>query len=137
LEQLRPTWLEKPHSAVGLVATKTGTGALSDHAMREIDTIATEFFKRIKPHVQGKIVMVIDSDRTALYGGSPKPDPAQQRFVQLARAAGAIVVDTEPIFLAHIARSPHKLEVGPYDGHLNALGVGLITQAAAKALLNQ
>ena len=51
-----------------------------------------------------------------------------------ARAAGAIVIDTEPLFRAQLARSPLKLDVGPYDGHLNALGVRIVMQAAADAL---
>lgn len=102
-----------------------------------VDAVTTGFFNRIKTQVAGKLVIVIDSDRRALAQGQIKPDPARARFIELARAAGAIVVDTQPLFQAHFAQSPLHLEVGPYDGHLNALGVRLVTQAAAKALLQQ
>lgn len=134
LGQLRPKWLQEPHGAVQLLTT-TATNALPpDNTMLLVDTVAKTFFERIKPHVLGKVVLVMDSDRAAMYKKSLKPDPARQRFIQLAKEAGAIVVDTEPIFAAHLAQSPLKLDVGPYDGHLNGLGVELVTQAASAAL---
>ena len=61
-------------------------------------------------------------------------DAARARFISQARAAGAIVIDTEPLFRAELARSPLKLDVGPYDGHFNALGVRIVMEAAADAL---
>jgi len=100
-----------------------------------VDVVTAAFFARIKPYTQGKLVIVIDSDRRALAAGQVKPDPVRARFMALARATGATVVDTEPLFKAHFAQSPLSLDVGPYDAHLNALGVHLVTQAAAKALL--
>ncbi|SFC66174.1 hypothetical protein SAMN05216344_12833 [Polaromonas sp. OV174] len=47
--------------------------------------------------------------------------------------AGAVVVDTEPLFKAHFARSNLSLDIGPYNGHFNPLGVKLVTAAAANA----
>lgn len=102
--------------------------------MPDVDAVTNAFFARVKPHVTGQLVIVIDSDRRAMYQGQMNPDPARTRFIHLARAAGAIVIDSEPLFRAHLAQSPLRLDVGPYDGHLNALGVGLIAQAAAGAL---
>ena len=99
-----------------------------------VDNVTNTFFDRIKNHVTGKLVIVIDCDRSALYRGQLKPDASRDRFIQLARAAGAIVIDTEPLFKAHLAASSLKLDVGPYDGHFNALGVELVTRAAADAL---
>lgn len=99
-----------------------------------VDAVTNAFLERIKPHVTGRLVIVIDSDRGALFKGLLKPDLSRARFIELARAAGVIVIDTEPLFQTHFARSVLKLDVGPYDGHFNALGVYLITQAAAKAL---
>ena len=99
-----------------------------------IDAVTHTFFERIRPYATGRLVIVIDSDRRALAKGQLKPDPARARFIHLARAAGATVIDTEPIFRAHFAQSPLSLDVGPYDGHFNALGVSLVTQAAATTL---
>lgn len=102
-----------------------------------VDVVTAAFFERIKPYATGKLVIVIDSDRNAMFAGHLKPDSSRVRLIELARAAGAVVVDTEPLFQAHFAQSPLKLDVGPYDGHLNLLGVKLITQAAAKGLMQK
>lgn len=102
-------------------------------AMHTVDVVAGLFFERIKPHVRGKLIIVLDSKRKAMEGGDLQLDPARQRFIELARSAGAVVVDLEPIFAVHAAKSPLKLSVGPYDGHYNALAIGLVTQAAAEA----
>lgn len=126
-----------PSHPVALTAPGMGRAGwinASEAAMPDVDAVTNAFFARVKPHVTGQLVIVIDSDRSALYHGQMKPDPARARFIQLARAAGATVIDTEPLFRAHLARSPLKLDVGPYDGHLNALGVSLIAQAAAGTL---
>lgn len=100
-----------------------------------VDAVTTAFFARIKPHTMGKLGIVVTADRRGLAHGQIRPDPVRVRFVELALAAGAIVVDTEPVFQTHFAQSSLSLDVGPYDGHLNVLGVRLVTQAAAKALL--
>ncbi len=99
-----------------------------------VDAVSTTFFARIKPHLTGKLIIVIDSDRRGIAHGQIKPDIERARFIDLARAAGATVVDTQTLFQAHFAQSPLSLEVGPYDGHLNMLGVALVVNAAAKAL---
>jgi hypothetical protein len=134
LNQLRPKWLQDSPVTTQPVAPPISANAEPDNTMRVVDTVAKTFFERIKPHVLGKIVLIVDSDRVAMFNGSLKPDSARQRFIQLAKEAGAIVVDTEPLFVRHFAHSPLRLDVGPYDGHLNALGVGLIANAAAQAL---
>lgn len=99
-----------------------------------VDVVTATFFKRIKSYVTGRLVIVIDSNKSALSQGQSIPDPSRTRFIALARAAGAVVVDTEPLFKAHFARSNLSLDVGPYDGHFNPLGVKLVTGAAANAL---
>ncbi len=99
-----------------------------------IDVVTRTFFERIKPYATGRLVIVIDSDRSALAKGQLKPDPSRTQFIELARSAGATVIDTEPIFQAHFAQSRLSLDVGPSDAHFNPLGVSLVTQAAAKAL---
>ena len=99
-----------------------------------LEAVVSAFFNRVHGNVDGKLVIVLDSDRSAMYRGQPTADPLRTRFIALAESHGAIVIDTEPIFRAQLARSPLKLDVGPYDGHLNALGVQLVAQAAAAAL---
>jgi hypothetical protein len=59
-------------------------------------------------------------------------DPDRLRFIEAARISGAHVVDLDPVFRAHFQSSLLQFDVGPYDGHLNALGVRLAMDAAAK-----
>ena len=98
------------------------------------DAVVSTFFNRIEGKVAGKLVIVLGSDRAAMYRGQATVDPMRARFIALARSHGAIVVDTETIFRAQWARSPLKLDVSPSDSHFNALGVQLVAQAAAEAL---
>ena len=100
----------------------------------EVDAVAAAFFERAKPHVQGRLVLVLDADRQAISQGRHTEDPARIRFMALARAAGAMVVDLEPVFKAHYATSPLSLDLSPQDGHFNPVGVRLLTGAAAAAL---
>jgi hypothetical protein len=99
-----------------------------------IDAVTQVFFERIKPHVLGRLVIVVDCDRAGLQAGRDIADPDRARFIELAGAAGATVIDTEPIFRRHFAGSTLSLDVGPYDGHLNRIGVALVAQAMAATL---
>ena len=110
------------------------SGLSAQTVYSRVDAVAGTFFQRIKPHLEGRLVIVLDSDRQAMLHGRWKADPARSYFIQWARQAGAVVVDTEPLFLAHFQKSHLSLDVGPYDGHLNAMGVSLVMQAAATAL---
>ena len=106
----------------------------SEQAMRMIDAVTRLFFERVKSYATGRLVIVVDSDRPELMRGQAIDDPQRRHFIELARAMGAVVVDTEPLFRAHFKRSALSLDVGPYDGHLNPLGVRLVVGQAAAAL---
>jgi hypothetical protein len=99
-----------------------------------VDAITAEFFARTRPHVGGKLVIVVDADRQALMQRRASVDPTRQRFITLARAAGATVVDTEEIFKPHYARSALSLDLSPRDAHFNPMGVRLLAAAMAQAL---
>lgn len=99
-----------------------------------IDAVTSEFFRRVRPFVTGRLVLVLDSDRGAIYRGRASPNPGGERFSRLAREAGAVVIDLGPRYQAQLDSAPERFDVGPYDGHLNALGVKLMTQAAADGL---
>jgi hypothetical protein len=87
----------------------------------EVDAVAAEFFARVKPHVTGRLVIAVDADRLALMKHRAPDDPKRQRFIELARAAGATGIDTEALFYAHFMKSTLSLGIGPYDGHFNPL----------------
>lgn len=76
---------------------------------------------------------MVDACRRALYARQVKIEPQRERFLYFAKVAGATVVDAKIPIRAHLAQSRLKLNMGPQDGHLNALGVTLITGAAADA----
>lgn len=122
------TFKTPPTSAATSAAPFSGDSSAATIAVTEA------FFARVKPRVKGRLVIVIDSDRRSLYQGLDPHDPERTRFISLAREAGARVVDSEPIFKAHIASSKLKLDVGPSDAHLNSLGIRLLMDAAAVEL---
>jgi hypothetical protein len=101
-----------------------------DHGLAAVDAVGHAFFDRVRPYVTGRLVIVIDGDRT---GGSER-NSERERFIRLARGAGAVVVDPEPLFAQHAATSPLSLNVSPADSHLNSLGVGIVMAGAAAAL---
>lgn len=109
------------------VAPVTAKKAAANMPM--VEAVAKTFFARALPHVKGRLVIIVDANRS-----SEILDPERSRFIELATAAGAQVVDAAPIYRNHYASSTLSLEVGPYDSHLNALGLGLLMEAAAKKL---
>ena len=121
------------------VATAAASGSgpaptLDDATRRRVDAVTEAFFARAKTHVAGRLVIVVDCDRPGLQAGRDIRDPARARFIQLARSAGAEVIDTEPLYRQHFETSNLSLDVSPHDGHLNPLGVALVAQAVASVL---
>jgi len=132
-----PTSTPEPVPAHGVViptkpAPSAGVAAHPD--MRIVDTVVERFFSRVDGQIIGRLVIVLDADRARLRQRLPTDDPQRLRFIERARAHGAIVVDTEPLYAAHYAQSSLRLEVGPHDAHLNRLGVEIAMAAAARAL---
>lgn len=96
-----------------------------------VDLISKTFLDRVRPYVAGRLVLVINSP---LPGMPIEPlDQDSQRFGATAAAQGATVVEMQAVYQAHAARSKLSLAVGPYDGHLNAIGMGLVADTAAGA----
>jgi hypothetical protein len=102
--------------------------------MQAVDAVTRYFFERVKPHVQGRLVLVVTSDLEVLRQGELPINHSRTRFIQLARQLGAEVIDADPIFMAHFGKSRLRLDVGPYDGHLNSLGVQLLMGAVADVM---
>lgn len=96
--------------------------------------VVQRFVEQVRPLVPGRLVIVVDGRRDPAAAPDPRLAAERAAFIAGARAAGLTVVDAEPLFARHAAASPRSLQVGPYDGHLNAIGVGLVMQAAAQAL---
>ena len=94
----------------------------------------SKFFARTQPLVSGRLVLVLDADRQSLMQGRRPDDPVRRRFTELARTAGAQMVDLEPVFAAHFATSRMALDLGPQDGHFNPLATRLVAAAIAQEL---
>lgn len=106
---------------------------------RMVHAVSDAFFARIEPLKLNRLVIVASGRRSAgaLQAGDASLTPIHREriaFQQLAAERGAVVIDTEALYRQHWERSSLSLAVGPYDAHLNPLGVGLLMQAAAKAV---
>ncbi len=84
------------------------------------------------------IVMLLDSDRFALYGDSPAPakdaPAAKQAFSDYATKAGIKVVDLAPRFEADYRAQQEKLDHWPHDRHWNQRGHAVAADATATTL---
>lgn len=122
-----------PPSASARIRTRSSTAETADASLQVVDTVTRVFLARVQPHVPGRLVIVLDSWRGRAGSATAAEKRERQRFIELVQAAGVQVVDTEPLYRDHFAASSLSLDVGPYDGHLNALGLQIIARAAAKA----
>lgn len=107
---------------------------VSAQELARLANVTKTFFERIRAYRDGRLVIVLDSDRGAIERGSRIADAARDQFIAMAKAEGALLIDTEPLYREHVARSELKLEVGPYDAHLNPLAIGIVMNAAARML---
>lgn len=98
--------------------------------LRLVDAVVDRFVARAQPHVGGRLVVLLDTDRM----GSGRDEAERRHLARRLREAGFTVVDAGPLYEQHRASSPLGIEVGPYDRHLNAVGLSLLASAAAAAL---
>lgn len=95
---------------------------------------AVDTFLRDMEELEGlRVVFVIDMNRRNLSSRAQRPDEGYH-VSQRLRAHDFTVVHGEPLYREHLHRSQLRLDVGPHDGHLNAIGVGLLMAAAAHAI---
>jgi hypothetical protein len=100
-------------------------------------TVTRAFLDRIAALDIEDLVIVLDAKRSAIYAGQSHRDADLEAFSQAMRAAGASMVDGAPLFEAHYRQHGLSFDVGPYDGHLNPLGVQLLMEAAGQAIARQ
>lgn len=100
------------------------------HARQITEAVLDQFFADLASVPPRRLVFVVDANRRS----AGAPDPTRELLLAALRQRGAQVVDLAPVYAAHGARSSRSLEVGPYDGHLNSLGVALVAQTIAQTL---
>lgn len=128
LAQSRPV---TPEAASARKEEASGVPAASEQA---VAAVTNAFIERVRPHVAGRLVVIIDHGRNRIYGQARQDDTEISQFLAHLRASDITAINPEPLYRDHVARSNLKLEVGPYDGHLNRKGLGIIASAAAGAL---
>jgi hypothetical protein len=116
-------------------AAPVEVASLSSEQWRMVEAVGRAFLDRLREVApDARVVVVADGNR----GSGPRPSTAialeRDAFLDLIRKAGLEVIDGEPIFASHAASSSLSLDVGPYDRHLNGLGVQLLMEAAARQL---
>jgi len=99
--------------------------------------VARLFFERVKPHVRGRLLLVMDGDRASLYQGQTAVHPRVEFLTQLAQDHGAQFMALDDAFANDYRVRGVSFDVGPYDAHLNPLGVGVAMTAIAQAWLGQ
>ena len=122
----------RPPAEPGAAPPAQGPAVVPDTPHAQAVTEA--FLARIAVLKPRRLVIVLDTARAALYAGQPRRLEDLQAFAARARAAGIEIVDADPIFARHFAEHGLRFDVDPYDRHLNALGIGLLMQAAARQL---
>lgn len=105
-------------------------------APAEIQIVLKEFFGRLgSAQTYGRMLFVVD-------GQHDQSDPPltlelqaeRVAFIEAARQWGAVVLDAEEAYRRHRVASIRSVNVGPYDRHLNALGVRILFGAVAGQL---
>jgi hypothetical protein len=137
VEQMLTRTTPAPPGGAGEPGTATRR-TLSERAVaREravIDAVIEQFFSEAQPYLTGRTLFVVDAERSGA-PVSPPHDPYQRDYlIERLAARGVEVIDLEPVYREHASRSPLSLEVGPYDRHLNGLGVALATRVVAETL---
>lgn len=125
---------EMPQSTQAQAANPGPSAEAERRAAALADAVADEFLRAIAPYRGGRMVMIFDNDRAALESGRMPHTPARDRFMTRMQEAGVQVVDMSERYRASFAATGRSTLVGPYDHHLNALGVHLLAGAAAAAI---
>lgn len=106
-------------------------GTLTPPARRVIDAVVARFFDDAAPYMPRRLLFVVDGRRAGPAAVSTSVDLERAYLILQLRASGADVIDLEPVFAQYATGSSRSLEVGPYDAHLNAVGVQLVMQQVA------
>lgn len=122
----------EPPFASGASAKRSAPGAVPEpDALALVDVAVDRFFADASPYMKGRLLFVVDGRRD---GPSELPtvdDLERRHLIERLTAHGATVIDLEPVYAQHARRSSRRLEVGPYDRHLNALGVTVAMRPVA------
>ena len=115
---------------LGAPPATTARVSLTQQRQKVIDAAVDTFFMRLETLPDIRVVFVIDMNRRNLETGVNQPDEGYHLAARF-QERGHLVVRGEPLYREHQRASPLRLDVGPYDQHLNKIGVALLMNAAA------
>jgi len=107
------------------------TDTLSPEA---IDHVLSAFLSNLEKLKIDHWLVVFDNRHICQKSG-PITDPVRNRFMQLAKASGAIIIDTAPLFCDFSQKIGLSLAISPSDQHWNKLAHGLVAEAVAQKLI--
>ncbi|MFT3804563.1 MAG: hypothetical protein QM766_25530 [Burkholderiaceae bacterium] len=106
--------------------------------MKAFEAVVDDFASKTQRYVKGRLIVVIDGDRSRIYQGlEPRPDPSLDLLIARLHAQRIPIVDGQPLLAEYYQRSSRRLDVGPYDHHLNPVGVRLLMQPVARLLASE
>lgn len=118
-----------------------------DEVLSKQDEALLEAFTRELPHAlrlpPQRVILVFDADRKAIYAGLPpgaqrgcrtRAALANQRLVELARAAGLQVIEADPVFRQHFKAGLGPLDRSPLDAHWNPAAHDLMAREVARVI---
>jgi hypothetical protein len=109
--------------------TETATQKLRAKALAQ--AAVQEFLAQLQPYPIRRLMLAVDGHHDGTAPGDSAIDGERQALIEQLQAAGLEVLDLQPIYARHRAASRLSPEVGPYDHHLNALGVEMVMRAVA------
>jgi hypothetical protein len=131
----RQTPEEPAKDDAGAAVRVTAVPLRASKGSRElVDAVVARFFGDVQAYLGGRFLFVVDGRRDGPAAVADAKDLERKYLIERLRSHGVEVVDLEPIYAEHAARSRLSLEVGPYDRHLNGLGVRMVMTQVAEWL---
>lgn len=122
-------------SKAGGDASPEAIETLQPESARMVDAVADAFIARIHETAPtARLLVLADGRRGPAHILPTGVASERRRFLEISQQRGLTVLDGEASYARHLANSKLSLAVGPYDAHLNALGVELLLTMAADAL---
>jgi hypothetical protein len=126
--------LRRSHVSGGSLPPAAPSAASIAQSQAMVEAVLDEFHAQVKGLPLRRLVFLVDGKRGPKDARPPLIEIERARMLHSLRARGADVLDLEPVFADHHRRSTLSPEIGPYDHHLNALGVQVVTTALAAHL---